>query len=76
MGRVCKTHERIKKYPQQTIGIFQRERSLGKPRNRLNNNTEINFREIGCENVEWIQLAQNRVHWQDFINYMINTRVP
>jgi hypothetical protein len=27
-------------------------------------NIEIDFREVGCDNVEWIDLAQNRDQWR------------
>jgi hypothetical protein len=33
--------------------------------------------QIGCENVDWIQLAQDRVQWRVFCEYgKINLRVP
>jgi hypothetical protein len=31
---------------------------------RWNDNIKMNFKEVGCENVNWIHMAQDRVHWQ------------
>jgi hypothetical protein len=31
-------------------------------------NIKINFREIGCEDVDGIHLAQDRVQWQALVN--------
>jgi hypothetical protein len=36
----------------------------------------MDFREIGMDGVNWIQLAQDRVQWWAFVNTVINLRVP
>jgi hypothetical protein len=33
-------------------------------------------KEIACEDADWIQLAQDRVQWQDFVNTVMNLQVP
>jgi hypothetical protein len=40
------------------------KRALGKPRRRWEDNIKINLRETGCEGVDLIQLALDRVHQQ------------
>jgi len=30
-------------------------------------NIKMDVGEAICENVNWIQLVQNRIHWQDFV---------
>jgi len=30
-----------------------------------------NFKEVGCEGVDWIQLTQDRVHWRDLVNAVV-----
>jgi len=35
---------------------------LGKYRNGWQDYTEVDLKEIGCEDVNWIQLAQDRFH--------------
>jgi hypothetical protein len=34
--------------------------SLGRPRCRWDDNIKMDLKEIGCENVNWIYLAQDR----------------
>jgi hypothetical protein len=36
----------------------------------------LDFKEVGCEGVDWINLAQDRVHWHGFVNSAMNLRVP
>jgi len=46
-------------------------RALGRPRRRW----EDNIREIGIHGANWIQLAQDRFRWRDFVNTVMNLRV-
>jgi hypothetical protein len=36
----------------------------------------MDLREIGIDRVNWIQLAEDRVQWQAFVNMIINLKVP
>jgi hypothetical protein len=36
----------------------------------------MDLREIGFEDVDWIQWAQDRDRWQALVNTVINLRVP
>jgi hypothetical protein len=36
----------------------------------------MDLREIGMDGVNWIQLAQDRVQWQAFVNVAMNLQVP
>jgi hypothetical protein len=36
----------------------------------------MDLREIGWEGVDWIHVAQDRVHWQALVNTVMNLRVP
>jgi hypothetical protein len=49
---------------------------LGKPRCRWEDNIKMDLREIGIDGVNWIQLAQDRVQWQAFMNMVMNLWVP
>jgi hypothetical protein len=36
----------------------------------------MELREIGCEGVDWIHLAQDRDQWRTLVNTGMNCRVP
>jgi hypothetical protein len=37
---------------------------------------KIDFRKIGWDVMDWIDLAQDRDQWRAFVNTVINLRVP
>jgi hypothetical protein len=52
------------------------KRPLGRPSRRWEDNIKPDLREIGIDGANWIQLAQDRVQWQAFVNTVMNLRVP
>jgi hypothetical protein len=58
------------------VGRPESKRPLGRPRHRWENNIWLELREIGVNGVNWIQLAQDRIHWRAFVNTVMNLRVP
>jgi hypothetical protein len=40
------------------------------------NNIKIDLREIGCDVVDWIDLAQDRDNWRALVNTVMNLGVP
>jgi hypothetical protein len=52
------------------------KRPLGRPRHRWEDNIKLDLREIGINGANWIQLAQDRVQWQAFVNTIMNFQVP
>jgi hypothetical protein len=52
------------------------KRPLGRPRRRWVDNIKMDVREIGWDGVDWIELAQDRDQWRDFVNMVMNLRVP
>jgi hypothetical protein len=58
------------------VGRPKGKRPLGRPRHRWEDNIEVDFREIGINGANWIQLAQDRVQWRAFVNMVINLWVP
>jgi hypothetical protein len=51
-------------------------RPLGRARRRWVDNIKIDLREIGCDGVDWVDLAQGRDHWRALVNTVMNLRVP
>jgi hypothetical protein len=45
-------------------------------KHRLQDNIQINLREIACHDVDWFHLAQDNDHWRDRVNSVMNFRVP
>jgi hypothetical protein len=42
------------------VGIPEGKRPLGRPRLRWEGNIEADLQEVGCEGMDWIELAQDR----------------
>ena len=53
----------------------ERRRPLGRQRSRWEDNTKMDFREVGW-GMEWIDLAQDRNRWPDFVNAVMNLLFP
>ena len=52
------------------------KRLLGRPRRRWEENIKMNFQEVGCGGMDWIELAQVRDRWRALVNAVMNLRVP
>ena len=48
----------------------------GRPRRRWEDNSKMNLQEVGCGDVDWIRLAQDRHRWRALVNALMNLRVP
>jgi hypothetical protein len=58
------------------IGRPEEKRSLAGPRCRWGDNINMDVREIGINEANCIQLAQDRVQWRAFVKTIMNFRVP
>jgi hypothetical protein len=47
------------------------KRTLGKPRHEWGNNIKMEFKEIVSEDMEWIHLLQDVIHWQAVVNMVM-----
>jgi hypothetical protein len=76
VGWTCGTHGEGRGVYRVLVRRPQGKRPLGRPRRRWEDNIKIDLREIGIDGANWIQLAQDRVQWWDFVNTVIKLRVP
>jgi hypothetical protein len=58
------------------VGRPEGRRSLGRPRRRWEDNIKMDIREVGWEDMNWIELAQDRDRWRALANAVMNLRVP
>jgi hypothetical protein len=58
------------------VGKSERKRPLGKPRRRWENNIKMDLQEMGCEDMDWIDVVQNRNRWRAIVNVVMNLQVP
>jgi len=52
------------------------KRLLGRPRRKWEDNIKMDFHEVVCGGMEWIELAQDRDRWRALLNAVMKLRVP
>ncbi|KAJ4442618.1 hypothetical protein ANN_04207 [Periplaneta americana] len=55
-------------------GRPERKRPLGRPRRRWKDNIKMDLREVGYDDREWINLAQDRAKWRAYVRAAMNLR--
>ena len=58
------------------VGQPEGKSPLGRPRRRWENFTKMDFQELRCRGLDWIELAQDRENWRALVNAVMNLRVP
>jgi hypothetical protein len=58
------------------VGKSERQRPFGRPRRRWEDNIKMDLQEVGCEGMDWMELAQDTDGWRTFVNVVMNLRVP
>jgi hypothetical protein len=56
------------------VGKPEGKRPLGRPRRRWVDNIKMDRREIGCDGMDWIDLAQDRDQRRVLVNTVMNLR--
>jgi hypothetical protein len=57
------------------VGTPEGNRPLGRRRRRWLSNIKIDLRGIGWDDMDWIDLAQDRDQWRALVNTVMNVRV-
>ena len=58
------------------LGKPEGKRPLGRQRSRWEDNIKMDFREVGCDSGDRIDLAEDRDQWRAYIRVVMNLRVP
>jgi len=58
------------------VGKPEGKRPLGRPRRRCEVNIKIDLKEVSCEGMDWIDVAQDRDRWRALVNAVMNMPVP
>jgi len=59
-----------------SVGEPERKRPPGRTRPRLEDNIKMDLQEVGCEGMDWIDVAQDKDRWRVLANTVMNPRVP
>jgi len=50
------------------VGKLEGKRPLGRPRRRWEENIKMDLQEVGCGDMDWIELAQDKNRWRAVLN--------
>ena len=58
------------------MGKPEGKRPLGRPRSGREDKNKMDFPELGCGGMDWIEQARDRDRWRALVNAVMNLRVP
>jgi hypothetical protein len=58
------------------VGKPEGKRPLGRPRCRWEVNNKIDLQEVGCGDMNWIELVQDKDRRRALVNAVMNLRLP
>jgi hypothetical protein len=69
MGAIGKLYKILARKP-------ERNRPLGRPRRRREDNIRMYFREMGWKVVDWMHVVQDRDQWWVLVSTVMNLGIP
>jgi len=76
MGGARSTYGGEENFIQTWVGKPEANKTLGRPRHRLEDNIKMDLQEVGCGDMDWIDLARYSDRWRACGNVVMNLRVP
>jgi ribosome biogenesis protein Nip4 len=58
------------------VGKPEGQITLGRPRRRWEDNINMDLQKVGCGDMEFIELVQDRDRWRALVNAVMYLRVP
>jgi hypothetical protein len=58
------------------VGKPEGKRLLGRPRHRWKDNIKMDLQQVGCGDVDWIELAHDMDRRRALVNVVMNLQVP
>ena len=58
------------------VGKPEGKRPPGKHKLRWEDNSKMDLQKVGCEGIDWIELAQEWYRWRALVGAAMNHRVP
>ena len=76
MGGVCSAYGEVVRRKQCFGEKPEGKGPLGRLKRRWEDDIKMNIQEVGCGDMDWIELAQERGGWRALVNAVMNLRVP
>ena len=76
MGGACSTYGKRRCVYRVLVGKPEGKRPLGRSRRRWEDNIKMDLQEVGCGDMDLIELAQDRDRWRTLVNAVMELRVP
>jgi hypothetical protein len=58
------------------VGKPEGKRPLGRPKRRWEDTIRMELQQVGCGDLDWIELVWDRDTWREFVKAIIYLRVP
>jgi hypothetical protein len=76
MGGTCSSDGERRGVYRVLAGKPEGKRPPERHRRRWEDNNKIDLQEVGCGDIDWIELARDRDRWRALLNAVMNFRVP